>query len=182
MVDFSKDDLQNDSIPKLMRPLSSAEKFEMQFKQRAKNAQLANHPQGLQSPQFTPKETQLDYLLSRVEDLEKAVFGQKGSSILEGKTELFLKEYTPNVEWVKEHPVGKYRIDFALPSVKLAIEVDGHEWHSSKERRTHDAKRDRWLVRQGWTVMRFTGSELVAENFMPLQEIADYLRSMGITP
>jgi very-short-patch-repair endonuclease len=59
-----------------------------------------------------------------------------------------------------QHPVGKYRLDFAIPDKRLAIELDGHEYHKTKYQRTHDAKRDRWLYGQGWHVLRFTGTEI----------------------
>lgn len=59
-----------------------------------------------------------------------------------------------------QHPVGKYRLDFAIPDKRIAIELDGHEYHKTKYQRTHDAKRDRWLYGQGWHVLRFTGTEI----------------------
>lgn len=58
--------------------------------------------------------------------------------------------------------VGNYRIDFAFASTKLAVELDGHDYHKTKEQRTRDAKRDRHLANEGWTVIRFTGSEIQA--------------------
>lgn len=59
-----------------------------------------------------------------------------------------------------QHPVGKYQLDFAIPGKRIAIELDGHEYHKTKYQRTHDAKRDRWLFGQGWHVLRFTGTEI----------------------
>jgi very-short-patch-repair endonuclease len=59
-----------------------------------------------------------------------------------------------------QHPVGKYRLDFAIPDKRIAIELDGHEYHKTRYQRTHDAKRDRWLYGQGWHVLRFTGTEI----------------------
>lgn len=77
----------------------------------------------------------------------------------------FFEEY----EWMErgslipilsQHPVGRFRLDFAIPWLKLAVELDGHEFHKTKEQRGRDAKRDRLLGKQGWHVMRFTGSEV----------------------
>jgi very-short-patch-repair endonuclease len=56
--------------------------------------------------------------------------------------------------------IGRYRVDFAIESHKIAIELDGHEFHKSKEQRTNDAERERYLQRQGWHVIRFTGTEI----------------------
>lgn len=61
------------------------------------------------------------------------------------------------------HPqieVGPYRIDLAIPEKKVAIELDGHEFHKTREQRTSDAQRERYLQRQGWQVIRFTGTEI----------------------
>jgi len=59
-----------------------------------------------------------------------------------------------------QYPVEKYRIDIAMPSLKIAIELDGHDYHKTKQQRTHDAKKDRTLSLLGWHVIRFTGSEV----------------------
>ncbi len=61
---------------------------------------------------------------------------------------------------IAQHPVGGYRVDFALPHWKIAIELDGHEYHKTKSQRTYDARRERALQRQGWRVIRYTGSEV----------------------
>lgn len=69
--------------------------------------------------------------------------------------------YVPKIEpqvWV-----GSYRVDFALPEAKVAIELDGHDFHSSRQQRTNDAKRERQIERDGWRVFRFTGTEIHAD-------------------
>lgn len=53
-----------------------------------------------------------------------------------------------------------YRVDFAIPSRKIAFEIDGHEYHKTRAQRTHDARRERDLQKEGWRVIRFTGSEI----------------------
>jgi very-short-patch-repair endonuclease len=60
------------------------------------------------------------------------------------------------------------RLDFAIISptkhaASVAIELDGHEWHSSPEDRSLDASRDRLLTLAGWKPIRFTGSEVYAD-------------------
>lgn len=57
------------------------------------------------------------------------------------------------------------------PTVKIVIECDGFEFHNSKESFILDRQRDRLLTADGWTVHRFSGSEIfqdvigVAETF-----------------
>lgn len=66
-------------------------------------------------------------------------------------------------------PVSNYRVDFLLvddmangePPLLLAIECDGHEFHSrTKQQAKRDRVRDRNLQAVGLHVMRFTGSEI----------------------
>lgn len=59
--------------------------------------------------------------------------------------------------------VGRYRLDFADLSRKLAIEADGFEFHTSKEQFTKDRQRQRDLELDGWRFIRFSGSEIHAD-------------------
>jgi very-short-patch-repair endonuclease len=63
---------------------------------------------------------------------------------------------------VGQYQLDKYRLDFAVPELRLAVECDGHDFHASKEQRGHDAARDRCLTAHGWRTLRFTGSEIHA--------------------
>ena len=53
------------------------------------------------------------------------------------------------------------RIDASYPELKLAIEVDGFEHHSTAEAFQVDRSRQNHLVRLGWTVLRFTWQDVV---------------------
>jgi very-short-patch-repair endonuclease len=55
--------------------------------------------------------------------------------------------------------VGIYRVDFVVNG-KYVIEIDGHEFHKTKEQREHDYIRERYLVKHGFIVIRFTGTEV----------------------
>jgi very-short-patch-repair endonuclease len=50
--------------------------------------------------------------------------------------------------------------DFAWPSARLLVYVDGLRYHSSRARREFDSRQTRELQSMGWTVMRFMGTEL----------------------
>lgn len=49
-----------------------------------------------------------------------------------------------------------FRIDLAYPVLRLAIELDGWEFHSSRSAFDDDRVRANLLVAHGWTVVRFT--------------------------
>ena len=52
------------------------------------------------------------------------------------------------------------RIDFALPQLRIAIEVDGYESHSRYDVFQDDRVRANELELAGWTVLRFTWHQL----------------------
>lgn len=61
---------------------------------------------------------------------------------------------------VQQYQVGRYRIDFALPKLKIGIELDGYQSHSSTISIAHDRARQRDLEAQGWYIIRFGGLEV----------------------
>lgn len=78
------------------------------------------------------------------------------------------------------HPELKYRIDVAFPRFKLAVELDGHEYHSTKEARSRDTKRDRAFIRHGWQVIRFTGSDIFRDVDSCVEECIEVLYSRAV--
>lgn len=63
--------------------------------------------------------------------------------------------------------VGDYRADFLIQITDgqkrafVVIECDGHDFHErTKEQARRDRERDRWMVAQDITVLRYTGSEI----------------------
>jgi hypothetical protein len=60
-----------------------------------------------------------------------------------------------------QYPIDIYIVDFLVG--RCAVEIDGHEYHKTKEQRCHDAKRDRYLIREGYIPVRFTASEVFVD-------------------
>lgn len=67
------------------------------------------------------------------------------------------------------------RLDFAYPSIRLAIEVDGYRWHSGLESWKADLRRDNRLKLMGWTVLRFTWDDINARPELVARDIRDAL-------
>lgn len=70
-----------------------------------------------------------------------------------------------------QQPIGDYRADFLFrvaigAQVKfIVIECDGHDFHErTKEQAARDRSRDRWMTENNIMVLRFTGSEIWADN------------------
>jgi Protein of unknown function (DUF559) len=63
--------------------------------------------------------------------------------------------------WVIVDGIPTYRLDFAYPHARIAIEYDGEEFHSTAEQRAHDAARRAWLRARGWRVIVVTKQSFV---------------------
>lgn len=72
--------------------------------------------------------------------------------------------------------IGKFRVDFLIsPGGGMAkgkfepgviVELDGHAFHDKDARqRSYEKARDRFLMAQGYGVLHFTGSDVVADPF-----------------
>lgn len=84
---------------------------------------------------------------------------EKGSPIERIFFEAWCEAY-PTITLERQHQIGKYFVDFAHVETKIAIELDGHAFHSSRKDRTRDYQRQRFIEDQGWSFVRFTGSEV----------------------
>lgn len=60
-----------------------------------------------------------------------------------------------------QYPVGNFYVDFGNPFLKIALELDGKEYHLDKGK---DQARDKELNKLGWTVFRITGKEMQRTN------------------
>lgn len=58
--------------------------------------------------------------------------------------------------------IGPYLVDFSFSW--CLIEIDGYEYHKTKEQREYDYKRERYFLRQGYCVIRFTGTEVFLDS------------------
>lgn len=77
--------------------------------------------------------------------------------------------------------IGKYRVDFLLTWIGVrhgevvkncvVIELDGHDFHErTKSERSYEKRRDREMQRLGYPVLRFTGSDVVADPYRVAHE------------
>lgn len=80
---------------------------------------------------------------------------------------------------------SKIRVDFLLVPYteddcpQIVIECDGHDYHErTKEQAAKDRSRDRLLRRNGYEVMRFTGSEIYQKPYRCASEVITLFRSL----
>lgn len=60
----------------------------------------------------------------------------------------------------RQYPVAGYIVDFACPSKKLIVEVDGSQ-HGDEDAQLYDAERTARLESDGWRVLRFWNSDVL---------------------
>ncbi len=73
-------------------------------------------------------------------------------------TEVIVKTGKPRRPGVPTH----YKLDIADVVTKRAVEVDGRS-HGALTRRAQDARKDEFLVAQGWRVVRITNEQVFAD-------------------
>jgi very-short-patch-repair endonuclease len=68
----------------------------------------------------------------------------------------------PAVQYEVRNVLGAviYRLDLAYPELKLAVEYDGQEHHTSSDDRAHDRLRRDYLRRLGWTIVVLTTEDV----------------------
>lgn len=65
-----------------------------------------------------------------------------------------------NIHFVTQQKIGRYRVDFFFPQGRLVVEADGKEYHSSEEQRLKDFERQCEIMRRGYALLRFRGTEI----------------------
>ncbi len=60
----------------------------------------------------------------------------------------------------RQHPIGPFFADFVCVSRRIVVELDGG-YHDSIQ--DNDIKRQQYLYKHGWTVIRFTDDEVLRD-------------------
>lgn len=84
-----------------------------------------------------------------------------------------------------QYQAGKFHVDFLLSQngngpddiySPVVVELDGHDFHDKdKRQRSYEKSRDRFLVKSGFKVLHFTGSEVVADPYKVAFEALELL-------
>jgi very-short-patch-repair endonuclease len=69
-----------------------------------------------------------------------------------------LRDAFPDRRFRRQHPIGRYIVDFACPANKLAIEIDGSQ-HAAQV--AADERRSEEIGRHGYRVIRFWNNALL---------------------
>jgi very-short-patch-repair endonuclease len=80
----------------------------------------------------------------------------------------------------RQHGIGNYIVDFCCPSEKLVIELDGDQ-HGDYEQIEKDKKRDKYLERLGFTVLRFENKFVFRDQDYITEEIRKIFNKEKLT-
>ncbi len=72
----------------------------------------------------------------------------------------------------RQHPIGRFVVDFACIKHRLVIEADGGQHHES----VCDTQRTTWLESQGWRVIRFWNNDILANTEGVMSTVLQALR------
>lgn len=123
------------------------------------------HPEGERKPtpialivkSIIPPDGKIKFTESPIEDLLK------------------YKLQARNIIFETQKKIGKYRVDFFFPQANLIVETNGREYHSTPEQNEKDFKRQLDLIKKGYTVLRFRGSEIHRDAEGCVIEISKFL-------
>lgn len=92
--------------------------------------------------------------------------------------EQLLNDFNPCIISNCQKGIGKYRADFEVELVgtpiKYIIECDGHEFHEkTKEQAKYDKQRERYFIKCGYRVLRYSGSEIYNDFHKIIDELVE---------
>lgn len=80
---------------------------------------------------------------------------------------------------IPEFAVFRFSVDLAFPDLKLAVEVDGGNWHDSGPHLDKQGKKEKYLRDHGWHILRVTTHRTtLAQN---VDKISSVLKSLAST-
>lgn len=90
-----------------------------------------------------------------------------------------------HIPFVAEHVIRhggrtRYRLDYAIfcNKGKIDVECDMHKFHSGA-RRLKDSRRDRFMKKNGWTVMRFSDEEILRDPDQCVVDLKATIKTLG---
>jgi very-short-patch-repair endonuclease len=85
----------------------------------------------------------------------------------------------------RQHPVGRYILDFFCDAAKLCVEVDGYS-HGTENRPERDEARDAWLLACGVRTLRLSAQLVLSDMDAALRTILGAIESkspsVGLRP
>ena len=81
----------------------------------------------------------------------------------------------------RQHPIDNFVIDFYIPSIKLAVEIDGAP-HKTEFGKEYDQARDKYLKSKGIEMVRFWNSDAEHNPIKIVNEIEQKIKEKQLDP
>lgn len=83
-----------------------------------------------------------------------------------------------------QYKIDKYYVDFLISNRddknSIVIELDGHNFHDKdKNQRAYEKGRDRYLIKSGYKVLHYTGSEVIKDPYKIAHEVLTMMGEIG---
>lgn len=100
--------------------------------------------------------------------------------LLDVVNNLKISQNNIRIQFPVQNPNGgkPFMLDFAIPKIKLDVEVDGEIFHSGDEQQKHDQERDFLLAQRGWTVLRFDDRTLEDSPQAVKQTVSQFIQKL----
>ncbi|MGD6850765.1 MAG: DUF559 domain-containing protein [Candidatus Bathyarchaeia archaeon] len=93
---------------------------------------------------------------SREELLQRALIKQNNwTQLSAGELEVMKLLNDIGIQVIPQYALDIFNIDLAVPDRKIAIEVDGGEWHNSGRKQAMDERKEALLKAEDWLLLRF---------------------------
>ncbi|MBV9017980.1 MAG: endonuclease domain-containing protein [Alphaproteobacteria bacterium] len=83
-----------------------------------------------------------------------------------------LRHHVTGYRFRRQHPIGRFIVDFACPACKLVIEIHGSQHMTNDEA---DARRTGELAGAGYRVIRFWSNEVLTNTVGVVEAIRNHL-------
>ena len=107
---------------------------------------------------------------------EYARMNRKNATLAEQYLWEHLRGKAIGVEFLRQHVIGDYIVDFVSRHEGLVIEVDGG-YHSEPRQQADDAIREKYLEERGFHVMRFSNEEVLFDINKVTEQITSYFEN-----
>src|SRR5215467_8291641 len=105
--------------------------------------------------------------------IERARANRKNPTNAEARLWSLLRDRRLAYKFRRQHPIGRYVVDFACPAIHLIVEVDGAS-HDDPEQVAFDEMRSDDLRRAGWKVLRVPNEHV----YLSLGEVEAAIRGI----
>ena len=94
---------------------------------------------------------------------------------------LWQRLHPSDAKFRRQHPLGRYVLDFYCASARICVEVDGIS-HNMGDSPSRDAVRNAWIEAQGVTVLRVSAAEVLRNPDVVADQIVRFVLGCNGTP